>query len=206
MLTFLLIALGILLVVALGVFFVMRNKAKHKEPLSVRHAASVAKEALKDKDNKPEVFRRMKDKTEVPYDAMQENKAKAEIPGTYHLRWPHLQIGYVFKDTTEKIVLQIDGYDEVVTLFYGNGELNGVNRGNESLEAEDFEMRHAGTISEQLRAFIRYHLRFPGGSLKVDKAPEPTFKPVLDLKKAGEIHLKGAPPPGRLPNFTEESE
>ncbi len=198
-----LIILGVVAVIGVIAFLVLRSKKVSKEQLTVRHAISVAKAALLDKENLPEIFRRMKDKTEVPYDAKEENKAKAEIPGTYHLRWPHVQVGYVLKDTSEKIVLQIDGYDKVATLFYGDGELNGVKMGEDSLGAESFDMRHAGTLSEQLRAFVRYHVRFPGGSLKVDKAPEPTFKPVLDLKKAGEIHLKGPPPPGKMPNFEE---
>ncbi|HMP16566.1 MAG TPA: hypothetical protein PKD72_06065, partial [Gemmatales bacterium] len=64
---------------------------------------------------------------------------------------------------------------------------------------------HAGTIAEQLRNFVRYHLRLPGGSLEVEKAPEPTFAPKLNLKKgSGKIHLKGQPPPERMPNFEEE--
>ena len=67
-------------------------------------------------------------------------------------------------------------------------------------------MRHAGTISDQMRSFVRYHLRFPEGTLKVEKAAEPTFKPVLDLKKPGEIKLHGKPPPGPLPNFKKKEE
>lgn len=202
MMYFLIIS-GVVLVIGLIVFLVLRNKTKTKEPLSVRHAVTVAKTTLQNKAERPDIFKRLKNKTEIPFDAIEENHDRAEIPGTYHLRWPHLQVGYVFKDNTEKIVLQLDGFDEIVTLFYGDGVLNGVNRGKETLDAEDFEMRHAGTISEQLRAFVRFYLRFPGGSLKVDKAPEPTFKPSLDLKKSGDIKLKGPPPPGKQPNFMD---
>lgn len=204
MLIYGLIALGVVIVIAAIAFFALKGKKTTKEPLTVRHAVTVAKTALQDKDQLPTIFRRLKDKSEIPFDPSKENKSKMEIPGTFHLHWPKLQVGYVFKEGTEKIVIQLDEHHEVVTLFYGDGVLNGVNRGKEALPAEDFEMRHAGTISEQLRAFVRHHLRFPGGSLKVDKAPEPTFKPVLDLKKSGEIHLKGSAPPGKMPNFQDE--
>lgn len=202
-----LIVLAVIGAMVAAYFFIIWKK-DHREPnhLTFRHALTVAKEALKDKEHPPELFRRLKDHTEVPFDAKQENKSKAELPGTYHFRWPHLQVGYTNKDSGEKIVIQIDGHKEIVTAYYSEGAVNGVKIGDEDLDLESFDMRHAGTISDQMRSFVRYHLRFPDGTLKVEKAAEPTFKPVLDLKKPGEIKLHGKPPPGPLPNFKKKEE
>jgi hypothetical protein len=196
------------LVVLLGLFGLMLylSNLKHQidipEP-TVRTALTAAKAALSNKEEKPEIVRRMKDKTELPYDAVAENKARAELPGTYILRWPQMHITYTCKEGSEKLNIVQHGNDQQVALFYSAGVLGSVDVNKEPLDQESFDFRHAGTLSEQLRSFVRYHLRFPGGSLKLDKAPEPTFKPVKDLRKGGEIHLKGAPPPGRLPNFDE---
>jgi hypothetical protein len=201
-----LVGLGIIILLGAGYFFLVW-KIEHKEPhLTFRHAATVAKEALLNKDNPPEIFRRMKDKTEVPFDALKENKKKAVLPGTYHFRWPNLQLGYTNKEAGEKIVIEVEGHEEIVSAFYHDGAVNGVKIGNVDLDMEDFEMRHAGTIGDHLRSFVRYYLRFPEGTLEIEKAPEPTFKPVLDLRKGGEIHLHGKPPPEKMPNFKDNEE
>lgn len=200
------VVMGVLLVAGLVYFFVVLKHVPAKDDLTFRHAATMAKEALLDKDHLPDIFRRMQDRTEVPFIAYKENKKKQEIPGTYIFRWPHLQITYVNKPDGEKVVLQLDGYEQRVTAFYGEGVVTGIKMGDEVLDLEDFDMRHAGTIGDHVRSFIRYHLRFPEGSLEIDKAPEPTFKPVLDLKKKGEIHLHGKPPPEVMPNFKKNRE
>jgi len=196
-----LIGLAVFIALAVAYFFFIWKKETKLPHLTFRHAASAAKEALQDKEHPPEIFRRMKDKTEVPFDALAENKKKAEIPGVYHFRWPKLQLGYTNKEAGEKIVIELEGHDEIVTAFYGAGVVNGVKIGDDNLDLEDFEMRHAGTIGDHLRTFVRYHLRFPEGTLEIEKAPEPTFKPVLDVRKGGEIKLHGKPPPGKMPNF-----
>lgn len=200
--------LGVGVFVVAGVVYFMLAWRKQHQPhhLTFRHAAVTAKEALLDQEHPPEIFRRLKARLETPFNAMEENKKKVVIPGTYHFRWPHLQVGYTNKDTSEKIVLQLDGHPEIVTAFYSDGVVNGVKIGETELDMEDFEMRHAGTIGDQLRSFVRYYLRFPDGTLKVEKAPEPTFKPVLDLRKGGEIKLHGKPPPGKMPNFEDGQE
>lgn len=204
MLYVVLIIVGILVAVALIALVVLRNTKFPKQDLTVRHAISEAKAALLDGKNKPQIFRRHKDKSEVPFNPSEENRSRMEIPGTYHLHWPMLEIGYTIKDGHEKTILRIGDYKELITLYYSDSVLTAVKKDKETLDAENFEMRHAGTIADQLRSFIRYHLRFPGGSLKVDKSAEPTFTPVLDVNKAGSIKLKGKAPPERLPNFDEE--
>lgn len=204
MLYVVLIIVGILVAIALIALAVLRNTKFPKQDLTVRHAVTEAKSALLDAKNKPQIFRRMKDKSEVPYNPLEENKSKMEIPGTFHLHWPMLEIGYTLKDGNEKIILRIGDYKELITLFYSDSVLAAVKKDKETLDAEDFEMRHAGTIADHLRSFIRYHLRFPGGSLKVDRSAEPTFTPVLDLNKAGSIKLKGSTPPERMPNFEDD--
>lgn len=203
MLYVVLIILGVLAVIALIALVVLRNTKFPKQDLTVRHAISEAKAALLDGKNKPQILRRMKDKSEVPFNPVEENKSRMEIPGTFHLHWPMLEIGYTLKDGNEKIILRIGDYKELITLFYADSVLAAVKKDKETLDTENFEMRHAGTIADHLRSFIRYHLRFPGGSLKVEKSAEPTFTPVLDLNKAGEIKLKGNAPPQRMPNFEE---
>jgi len=198
---------GGVLIVLFGAYLLLVYKRQHHpDHLTFRDIAMVAKTALLNKEAPPEIFRRLKDHSEIPFDALAENKKKAVIPGTYHFRWPKLQLGYTNKDLDEKIVIQVEGDDKVVTTFFTDGAVNGIRIGKENLDMEDFEMRHAGTISDQLRSFIRYYLRFPEGSLTIDKAPEPTFKPVLDLKKKGEIHLHGKAPPERMPNFQDNDE
>jgi len=204
MLNIVLIIVGILAVIALIALVMLRNTKFPKQDLTVRHAISEAKAALLDSKNKPQILRRMKDKSEVPFNAVEENKSRMEIPGTFHLHWPMLEIGYTLKDGNEKIILRIGDYKELITLFYADSVLAAVKKDKETLDSENFEMRHAGTIADHLRSFIRYHLRFPGGSLKVDKSAEPTFTPVLDLNKGGTINLKGKAPPERMPNFDEE--
>lgn len=201
-----LILLGIVLLVGLlaaGAWAWSKKKEKD-EPLTFRHAANIAKAALIDKENKPEIVKRKKGQEPIAYNAMEVNKAKAEIPGTFVLSWPSIEIIYSCKQPAEQMVLKPTGYDENAVAIFHEGNLSVVEVAGQALDMEDFEMRHAGTISEQLRMFIRYHLRFPGGTLLIDKAPEPTFKPTLDLRKAGEIKLHGKPPPGKLPNFQDE--
>lgn len=197
-------------VVLLGLFGLLvyynarRQKAAHPVMI-VREAITIAKKAMLDKEEGPEIFQRKKDKTEVPFDAKEKNKLKQELPGTYHFRCPEIELGYTLKEAGEKIVLKIHKHEEVISLFYSDGTLSAIKVLDEVLDTEAFEMRQAGTIAEQLRKFVRYHLRFPGGSLKVEKAAEPTFKPTLNLKEgSGGIKLKGAPPPGKLPNFEGE--
>ncbi|HQR08863.1 MAG TPA: hypothetical protein PLN21_18730 [Gemmatales bacterium] len=196
-----LLGVGLFIVAAVVYFFLAWKKQYRPHHLTFRDLAVAAKEALLDKEHLPEIYRRLKNRVEEPFDPLQENKKRAEIPGTYHFRWPRLQVGYTNKDSGEKIVIQKEGHPEVVTAFFTEGAVNGIKIGDTNLDMEDFEMRHAGTISDQLRSFVRYHLRFPGGTLEIEKAPEPTFKPVLDLRKAGEIKLHGKPPPGKMPNF-----
>lgn len=196
-----LVAIGVFIILTAS-YFLLIWKLKSKSPhLTFRHAVTVAKEALQDKENPPEIFRRLKDHTEAPFDAVKENKKKEVIPGTYHFRWPKIQVSYTNKNLDETIVIQVDDHDEIVSAYYSEGIVNGVKIGDTNLDMEDFEMRHAGTIGGHLRSFVRYHLRFPEGTLKIEKAPEPTFTPVLDLRKGGEIHLHGKPPPDKMPNF-----
>jgi hypothetical protein len=188
------------------VYFNSRSQQANNPVMIVREAISTAKKAMLDKEEKPEVFQRLKNKEEIPYDSKVKNKLKEEIPGTWHFRCPEIEIGYTMKDGgAEKMVLQIHGHEEVITLFYTEGILSSIKVRDEILGTEAFEMRQAGTIAEQLRNFVRYHLRFPGGSLQVTKSPEPTFTPKLNLKKgSGQINLKGPKPPDKQPNFQDE--
>ncbi|HQR41919.1 MAG TPA: hypothetical protein PLX97_04530, partial [Gemmatales bacterium] len=200
------ILLGVVVLGGLFALALFLNNWQRKAELpesTVRHALTEAKNVLLNKEALPDIVRRMKDKTEIPFDAAVENKAKAEIPGTFVLRWPTIHITYSNKDGSEKLNIIQHGNDQKVALFYSDGVLGAVDVNKETLDQESFDFRHAGTLSDQLRQFVRYHVRFPGGSLKLEKAPEPTFKPVKDLRKGGEIHLKGPPPPGRMPNFEE---
>ncbi len=195
----------LLAIFGLLVFLNARRQQAGHPVMVVREAITTAKKAMLDKDEKPEIFQRLKNKEEIPYDAVKKNKLKEELPGTYHFRCPEIELGYTLKPGNEKIVLQIHGHQEVISLFYTEGVLSAIKLADEVLDTEAFEMRQSGTIAEQLRDFVRYHLRFPGGSLKVTKAAEPTFKPTLNLKEgSGHINLKGAPPPGKLPNFDGE--
>lgn len=195
----------LLAVFGLLVFFNARSQKASHPVMIVREAITTAKRAMLDREEGPEIFQRKKDKSEVPFDAKEKNKLKQELPGTYHFRCPEIELGYTLKDGSEKIVLQIHKHQEVISLFYTEGMLTGIKVLKEVLDTEAFEMRQAGTIAEQLRNFVRYHLRFPGGSLNVTKAAEPTFKPKLNLKEgSGSINLKGAPPPGKQPNFEGE--
>ncbi len=201
-----LVGVGAFIVLAVIYFMLTWKKQHHPHHLTFRDLAVAAKTALQDKEHPPEIYRRLKSRVEELFDPIQENKKRAEIPGTYHFRWPHLQVGYTCKEAGEKIVIQKEGHPEVVTAYYGAGVVNGIKIDETNLNMEDFEMRHAGTIGDQLRSFVRYYLRFPEGTLEIEKAPEPTFKPVLDLRKGGEIKLHGKPPPGKMPNFDNGEE
>lgn len=140
----------------------------------------------------------------VPFNALEQNKAKSKLRGTFLLQWPKLEIVYTNKDPAEQITLKPEGYETQARAVFHEETLSSVEVGGEVLDMEDFEMRHAGTIAEQLRMMVHYYLRFPGGSLTIDKMPEPTFKPKLDLRKKGEIKLHGKPPPEKMPNFMDD--
>lgn len=163
-------------------------------PLCVRDAICTATSALKDKKQKPKIYRCCNiKKTEDLVVSSELKKMDNDPAGRFRFRWPHLDLSYTLKENSEDVRIQLEGHEEVVTLLYVEQALASMTCAGERFDAEHFQMRQSGNIADQLRCCLRHHLRLSGGTLEHEKFEEPTFTPKLDLNKAGEIKLKDLP-------------
>ncbi len=86
--------------------------------------------------------------------------------------------------------IHVTGNEKTATLFFIDGALGGMSLGDERIHDEHFEMRQAGNIADQLRCLVRHQLKLEGGKSEIEKLDEPTFDPVLDVKRHGRNKAK----------------
>ena len=187
-------SLAALAIVTMIIYLLVRTKKRMQPPLCIRHAIETAKDALRNKNQRPKIYRCCNvRKTEDLIVTAEMKKQSVDRPGIFRFRWPQLDLKYLLAENTEEVHLQLEGHEKIVTLLYIEGLLGSMKIGSERFDAEHFEMRQSGNIADQLRNCLRHHLRLSGGTLELAKWEEPTFTPVLDLNKAGEIKLKEIP-------------
>ncbi|HMP15695.1 MAG TPA: hypothetical protein PKD72_01620 [Gemmatales bacterium] len=176
-------------------FLVLRTRRRMQPPASSREIMQAAREALRDKKNKPKIYRCCPDSRQEDLVAFHEiDKLRSDCSGKFRLKWDHLELKYIYTEHTEEMRLQLAGSKEPLTLFYVDGSLGSMAMHGETYDAEKFEMSQSGNLAQQLRRCLKHHLKQRGGSLDIQKYSDPSFSPKLDVNEAGEIKLKELPP------------
>ena len=183
-----------LVIIGVIVYLVIRTKKRMQPPLCARQAIEKAKRALKDKKQRPRIYRCCNVKKTEDLIVSAELKSMSSDPmGNFRFRWPDLDLKYTLTENIEEVDIQLTGHREIISLLYVEGALGSLAIGADRFDSEHFDMRQSGNIADQLRSFIRHHLKLRGGTLEVERWEEPTFTPVLDVNKPGEIKLKEIP-------------
>ncbi|HQR06304.1 MAG TPA: hypothetical protein PLN21_05755 [Gemmatales bacterium] len=186
--------------VALGaaggiVYLILRTKWRAKPQIPILKAIAAAKLALKNKEEWPKLYFFHPDthaEELIAYDAL--TKEHLQRQGFYRMRWPHLDLKYTIKQQSEEVRLKLEGQDKAVTLLYLDGELGSMALGTDIFGKEDFEMRHAGNLADQLRKVLRHQLCGGYGTHKHKKKRETDTSSEFELNDAGEIKVKGGLP------------
>lgn len=173
---------------------VLRTRKSLQPPSSARDIMQAARQALRDKSNRPEIYRCCPvTSNEDLMDCTELEKIRHEGNGRYRFKWDHLELLYILTEHTEEMRVKRQGNEELLTLFYVDGALGSMAMDDETYDVEKFEMRQSGNLANQLRRCLKHHLKVRGGSLEVQKYNDPSITPQLDLNEAGEIKLKELP-------------
>jgi len=176
------------------VFLLIRTQQRAKPQIPILQAIAAAKKALKNKQDWPKLYYYHPDTHEeelIAYDALSQDHLDRQ--GFYRMRWPHLDLKYTLKLQSEEVRLHLTGQDKAVALLYLDGELGSMALGNDVFGKEDFEMRHAGNLADQLRTILRKQLCGGYGTHERKKLKDPNQAPAYELNEAGEIKVKGLP-------------
>ncbi len=177
------------------VYLVLRTQRRAKPQIPILKAIAAAKKALKNQDEWPKLYFYHPETDEeelIAYDALTEEHLRRQ--GLYRMRWPHLDLKYTIKQQSEEVRLKMDGQDNAVTLLYLDGELGSMAFGSDIFGKEDFEMRHAGNLADQLRKVLRHQLCGGYGTHHHKKIRERDTSSEFELNDAGEIKVKGGLP------------
>lgn len=183
------------------VYLLLRTKSRAKPQIPILQAIAAAKKALKNQEEWPKLYFYHADTQEeelIAYDALTEEHLQRQ--GLYRMRWHHLDLKYTIKQQTEEVRLKLEGQDHAVTLLYIDGELGSMALGSDIFGKEDFEMRHAGNLADQLRKVLRHQLCGGYGTHHHKKFKETDTSSEFELNDAGEIKVKGG-----LPNAQENA-
>lgn len=173
---------------------VLRTRKSLQPPSSARDIMQAARQALRDKSNRPEIYRCCPvTSNEDLMDCTELEKIRHKGNGRYRFKWDHLELLYILTEHTEEMRVKRQGNEELLTLFYVDGALGSMAMDDETYDVEKFEMRQSGNLANQLRRCLKHHLKVRGGSLEVQKYNDPSITPQLDLNEAGEIKLKELP-------------
>jgi hypothetical protein len=184
------------------VFLIMRTRKRMQPPSSAREVMQAAREALRNKDDKPKIYRCCPvTKNEDLVASTEFDKLRSDCTGRYRFKWDHLDLKYAVTEHTEEMRLKMTNCTETLTLFYVDGSLGSMAMHGETYDAEKFEMRQSGNLAQQLRKCLKHHLKVRGGTLEMKKYQDPSFTPKLDVNEAGEIRLKEVPvkSPSKVP-------
>ena len=177
------------------VYVLLRTKERAKPQIPILKAIAAAKSALKNKKEWPKLYYYHADTHEeelIAYDALTQDHLERQ--GFYRMRWPHLDLKYTIKQQSEEVRLKLEGQDKAVTLLYLDGELGSMALGSDMFGKEDFEMRHAGNLADQLRKVLRKQLCGGYGSHERIALEDPNQSPAdYEVNEAGEIKVKGLP-------------
>lgn len=173
---------------------ILRTKRRMQPPSSARDVMMAARDALRDKSDRPKIYRCCPvTKNEDLIASTEFEKLRSECTGRYRFKWEHLDLKYAVTEHTEEMRLKPSNCTETLTLFYVDTTLSSMAMHGETYDAEKFEMRQSGNLAHQLRRCLRHHLKVRGGSLEIKKYNDPSFTPKLDVNEAGEIKLKEVP-------------
>lgn len=173
---------------------VLRTKKRLQPPASAREVMQTARQSLRDKIDRPKIYRCCPvTKNEDLIATSEFEKIRNECSGRYRFKWDHLDLLYIVTEHTEEMRMKMQDCEDTLTLFYVDGALGSMAMHGETYDVEKFEMRQSGNLANQLRRCLKHHLKVRGGSLEVQKYNDPTFTPKLDLNEAGEIKLKELP-------------
>ena len=187
----------VVLILAGGIVYVLiKAKSRVKPQIPILEAIAAAKTALKNKQDWPKLYYYHPEthaEELIAYDAL--TKEHLDRQGLYRMRWPHLDLKYTIKLQCEDVRLKLEGQEKAVTLLYIDGELGSMTLGTDTFGREDFEMRHAGNLADQLRKVLRKQLCGGyGGTHERKKIRETDTSSEFELNDAGEIKVKGGLP------------
>ncbi|HQR42916.1 MAG TPA: hypothetical protein PLX97_09535 [Gemmatales bacterium] len=185
----------VLCLAGLIAYLLLRTTTSTLEPPpSSRELMQLTRKYLKDKEDRPKIYRCCpitKNEDLVP--STEFKKMLHDVEGIYRFRWTELDLKYVVREKTEEVRLKRGNSDDKLVLFYVDGVFSSMSFNHETYAGEQFELRHSGNLANQLRKCLRHHLKMRGGSLETVKYDEPTFTPKLDVNATGEIRLKEVP-------------
>jgi hypothetical protein len=185
----------VVLAAVVGILYLLvRTQQRSKPQIPILKAIAAGKAALKNQQEWPKLYYYHPDTHEeelIAYDALTQEHLDRQ--GLYRMHWPHLDLKYTIKHQSEEVRLQLEGQEKAVTLLYLDGELGSMALGTDIYGKEDFEMRHAGTLGDQLRKILRKQLCGGYGTHERKKLGDPDSAPAYEVNEAGEIKVKGLP-------------